>query len=1021
MRLGRGIVFLAGLALAVAAWGATSDDCAALDDPAARLACHDRRSAAGEAGPCAPISDSAARLACEDSAARRSAGAAPSDGREDLVSAMLRHFGEGRYRQGRAAAETLLARLPAQDPQAQAETATWLAEAYVMLGEPLQSLELLQAAAALCTADRCDAWLLALQASIRTPLLRALGAAEEATQQATQALQVPLAPDDDSTLWRGMQWMEIARARLGEGDVDGARQASGRADGLFAELLRRRPGDASRIDELREGHLTALALTSIAVGRYDAAFEAIERATRIADRTATEPAAPDEARQRLVRRMTLHFVHSQLYEAMGDTPRALAELDEATARLDALAGSVDKLRLHETLPIALYLQLGRTDRARELADQADRTWAPLLAALGDAGAVRSLAYLADIRLRLGQDDDAARLLAEAAPRVEDNPRVPPTFRIGYRLAAGRLAMARGRDDEAARQLRLALQDALGLRSDPDTVEASSSLGELHRRRGDAGPAMLYMKLAVNASQRLRLGGRHTEADLQRLLTRKLEPGYHQLAGLLLDAGRLVEAEQVLLALKDIEYQQFLRRDSRAGAAPAIDSTAAERAVLDPLNEQADRLSGLYRQLLLGPADGTAKTAAWRARLEEQRDRLQWQMLAGLEALPRQLRQAAAPQRGQALPESPTEVVQLLRAVRREAGEPDAVVAMYVLGDEATTLLLVGAQGPVALRLPVDRATLVGHVRALRMQLQARADYQPDARVLHALLIAPLDAQLARQGLQPRTLMLYLTDELRYLPFAALLGPDGRHLTERYRLAVFTAAARARLAVPAGARWSVTAFGTTRAFADAPALPAVREELEAIVRAPGGGGVLPGHVYLDERFNREAWREVLNGRSVEGGPPDSVLHVATHFQVGTGDWQSSSFLMGDGYAYRLDELAQSQLSARLEEYDLIVLSACRTEFSDRARGAEFEGLGALLQQMGARAVIGTLWPVQDEGTARFMQAFYGARGEDRRMSKAQALQQAQLALLQGRVTTSRPGLDLRHPYYWAPFVLMGNWF
>lgn len=1020
MRLGRGVVCLAGLVLAVAAEVAAADDCAALPDPAARLACRDRASAAGGAAPCAQIDDPAARLACHDAAARGAPGPSASAATDDPVSTIFKRLAAGRLREGREAADAMLARLREQDPEAQAEDATWLALAYVALGEPLQALELLHTAERLCATQRCAASLQVLQSSTGTPLLIALGAPEEATRRASEALEVPLAPSDDAAFWRGAQWMELARAQLGAGDVDGARRTSAVADGLFADLLRQRPQEAPRVDELRQGHLVAVALTSVAIGRYDEAFAALDEATTLASRARGEPDG-SSVRLGIAQQMTLHYARSSLYEAMGGAQRALAEFDEAAARVDALVGSVDNVQLLETLPIALYLQLGQIDRARELADQAERVWAPVLAGMGDAGAVRSLAFLADIRLRLGQTDAAARLLAEAAPRAENNPRVPPYYRLGYRLAAGRLALARQRDDEAARLLQLALQDALGQRSDADIVEAAGSLGELYRRRGETGPAVLYLKLAVNAAQQLRVGGRHTEADLQRLLTRKLEPSYRRLAELLLDAGRLVEAEQVLLALKDVEYQQFLRRDSRAGAAPAIDATAAERAVLDPLNEQAAQVSAVYRQLLLGPADGAAPTAAWRARLEEQRDRMLWQMLASLEALPQRLQQSAPPRRAPPLPESPTEVVRLLRDVQREAGEPDAVVAMYVIEERSTTLLLTGAQGPVALRLPVDRATLVGRIRELRIQLQARADYRAQARVLHDLLIAPLDAQLAQQGLQPRTLMLYLTDELRYLPFAALLGRDGRHLTERYRLAVFTAAARARLALPAAARWSVTAFGTTRAFADAPALPAVREELEAIVRSPGGRGLLPGHVYLDERFNRAAWREVLNGRSVDGGPPDSVLHVATHFQVGTGDWLSSFFLLGNGYPYRLAELAQSELSARLDDFDLIVLSACRTEFSDQARGAEFEGLGALLQKMGARAVIGTLWPVQDEGTARFMQAFYGARGEDRRMSKAQALQQAQLAMLEGRVASGRPGLDLRHPYYWAPFILMGNWF
>jgi CHAT domain-containing protein len=56
----------------------------------------------------------------------------------------------------------------------------------------------------------------------------------------------------------------------------------------------------------------------------------------------------------------------------------------------------------------------------------------------------------------------------------------------------------------------------------------------------------------------------------------------------------------------------------------------------------------------------------------------------------------------------------------------------------------------------------------------------------------------------------------------------------------------------------------------------------------------------------------------------------------------------------------------------------------------------------------------------MKAFYDARGAQRRMSKAAALQAAQLKLLRGEVVSSNPAVTLSKPYYWAPFLLMGNW-
>ena len=94
---------------------------------------------------------------------------------------------------------------------------------------------------------------------------------------------------------------------------------------------------------------------------------------------------------------------------------------------------------------------------------------------------------------------------------------------------------------------------------------------------------------------------------------------------------------------------------------------------------------------------------------------------------------------------------------------------------------------------------------------------------------------------------------------------------------------------------------------------------------------------------------------------------------------------------------------------------------------------LAQRQGAKAVIASLWPVSDASTRLLMQELYRLRGEGEGMSKAEALRQAQLALLRGNVSSGggerrglrMPGGDnsaakFSHPYFWAPFILIGNW-
>jgi CHAT domain-containing protein len=119
----------------------------------------------------------------------------------------------------------------------------------------------------------------------------------------------------------------------------------------------------------------------------------------------------------------------------------------------------------------------------------------------------------------------------------------------------------------------------------------------------------------------------------------------------------------------------------------------------------------------------------------------------------------------------------------------------------------------------------------------------------------------------------------------------------------------------------------------------------------------------------------------------------------------------------------------------VLSACETALGDRREqdGVEIAGISNAFLQRGAKTVIASLWQVNDPSTSLWMQQFYQnlARGD---LTKSQAMQQVQLDFLHGKVTVKElqgfrasgrryveggGQVDLAHPYYWAPFILIGN--
>lgn len=174
--------------------------------------------------------------------------------------------------------------------------------------------------------------------------------------------------------------------------------------------------------------------------------------------------------------------------------------------------------------------------------------------------------------------------------------------------------------------------------------------------------------------------------------------------------------------------------------------------------------------------------------------------------------------------------------------------------------------------------------------------------------------------------------------------------------------------------------------------------------------------------------------------NTVVHLATHAAFVSGQPESSFILLGNGERITLQDIR----SWNLPNVDLVVLSACETGLGGQlGNGEEILGFGYRMQRTGARAAIASLWQVSDGGTQVLMNAFYDhlLTGS----SKTAALQAAQIDLIRGTATvdinrdrgiavqftdeadntvdanrsTPAPAPTLEHPYYWAPFILIGN--
>ena len=567
-----------------------------------------------------------------------------------------------------------------------------------------------------------------------------------------------------------------------------------------------------------------------------------------------------------------------------------------------------------------------------------------------------------------------------------------------------------------------------------------NLSKIYADQAQRPLAIFFGKQAVNTLQAVRRNLQSTEQATQQAFLKSNESYYKGLADLLIAEGRLPEAQQVLDMLKEQEYFDFVRRDVAADLrhtqATLNPFEAEQLARYEAGSRDLARLGAEY-QALIQREEQAPLTPEEQARLAALRPQLDAATAAfnqAVDAIIAAFQNLSAERRAE-LTQRQIELQSDNRGLVRDLGAQVALLHTLVL-DEQLHLLLTLPQVLLVRTVPVKAADLNGQIQTLRAALQdPHRDPRPAAQALYRHLIAPVAADLDAAGI--KTLMVSLDGALRYVPLAALHDGD-RYLMERYALSVYTAAARDKVPVRPKPRWTVAGFGVSREHPGFAPLASVPGELAAIVRAaPDEPGVLDGQRQLDQEFTETRLRDGLRR---------PVVHIASHFSLQPGNETQSFLLLGDGQHLPLD-----QIRARYDfgSVDLLALSACQTAVGGQnAQGKEVEGLGTLAQKQGAKGVIATLWPVADASTGLFMQHFYRLR-QEQGLSKAEALRQAQLALLRGadRPAESKPASDpdrgltvqpaptgaappaafapppgarYAHPYYWAPFILMGNW-
>lgn len=328
------------------------------------------------------------------------------------------------------------------------------------------------------------------------------------------------------------------------------------------------------------------------------------------------------------------------------------------------------------------------------------------------------------------------------------------------------------------------------------------------------------------------------------------------------------------------------------------------------------------------------------------------------------------------------------------GAHTAVIYPIMLKDRLE--LLLGFEREMKqVTVPVTAQTLVETIRTLRPLLERRTTrrYLPPAQQLYDYLLRPIEGELAARQID--TLVVIPDGALRTIPLSVL--HDGRDFAiARYAFATTPGLTLTDPQPLLARKLNVLVSGLTLPVQGFSSLPNVGREID-LVHQLHGGTLLRDKDYLLSSFERELDKSAYN-----------VVHIASHAQFKS-DPKQTFLLTFDG-KLTMDLLEKLIAPSRYREQpiELLALSACQTAAGDDRAAL---GLAGVAIKAGARAALASLWFINDQSSTLLVSEFYrNLQGQNR--SKAKALQQAQLKLLADK--------RFRHPGYWGPFLLIGNW-
>jgi len=298
----------------------------------------------------------------------------------------------------------------------------------------------------------------------------------------------------------------------------------------------------------------------------------------------------------------------------------------------------------------------------------------------------------------------------------------------------------------------------------------------------------------------------------------------------------------------------------------------------------------------------------------------------------------------------------------------------------------------------DVENTIAELRKNLLNVTATARVQQQSQQIYDWLIRPAQTELVNSGI--KTLVFVLDGGLRNIPMAVLYDKQQKkYLLEKYAIALTPGL---QLLDPKPLR-QVQLNALTAGVSEK--RPVEGKEFPKLENVPRELKEIKSEVSKSEELLNQEFTQT-NLQNKLQTIPFTVVHLATHGEFSS-DAEKTFILTWDKLVKvkEFDNLLRVSDKNRFSGIELLVLSACQTAEGDKRAAL---GLAGIAMRAGVRSTLATLWSIDDRSTADVMSEFY--RELKAGVNKAEALQVAQLAVFAKE----------KAPYFWAPYVLVGNW-